>query len=84
MDAENDWLTQEIAMNEASQAVKQIGHLAAPGADGMHAFFIINVGIMTGKLIYNMIRAFLHRCHLLKELSNTYITLIPKEKTISR
>lgn len=38
---------------------------------------------MTGKLIYNVIRAFLRHGYLLKELNDSYITLIPKRKNLN-
>lgn len=36
-DAENDWLTREITIEEVRQVVKQIGPFKACAPDGMHA-----------------------------------------------
>lgn len=44
-DAENNWLTREITLEEVWQAVKRVDPLKAPGPDGMHAFFIRDAGV---------------------------------------
>lgn len=61
-------------------AVKQIGPLKASSARSMHVIFYKKYWNVIGKTIFNMIKAFVHHSHLLKEVNNTHITLTPEKK----
>lgn len=78
-DEDNSCLTQEITMEEVWRAVKQTGPLKALDPDSMHVcfFFYQKCWNITSYSALNMIKSFLHHCHLLKELNDTNITLTP-------
>lgn len=81
-DSENGWLTRDVIVNEIWAVFQHIGPFKAPGLDGMPASFYEKCWNVIAKSIFNVIRAFLHYGHLLKELNNTHNTLFLKWKTL--
>lgn len=79
-DEDNRRLTREPLVDELWFTVKQIRLLKASGLDDMHAIFYQKCWHVIAKSIFHMVNAYLHHGYLLKELNETYISLIPKKE----
>ena len=71
-----------VSNEEIEMAVFQLGSQKSPGPDGIPAFFYQELWSIVRSNIFNYVHAFFHSATLLKSLSQTYIALIPKTKTL--
>lgn len=78
-DEDNVWLNRDAADEEICQTVQQISPLKAPGLDDMHAIFDHKLRHIIGKNTCLMI---LKYGHLLKEINETHLTLIPEKEIL--
>ena len=63
-------------------AIFQLGPQKSPGPDRIPAFFYQELWSIVRPNSFNYVHAFFHSATLLKSLSQTYIALIPKTKTL--
>lgn len=77
---ENECLIREVTEEEILQEIKLISSLKTPTPVGMPIIFYQKRCNILGKNIYRMVKAFLHHGHLLREINNTHIPLIPKKE----
>lgn len=71
-------LTTEITDQEIRKVVKQLPALTAPGPDGSQSIFCKKCWPIVGKMVSDMIKAFLNSGQMLKEINKTYSALVPK------
>lgn len=71
-------LDREFNMEEIKEAAFQLGSWKAPGLDGIPAMLFHKCWDTMGQTIIQATLSFLRTCYILKELNNTFITLVPK------
>ncbi|KAF7112259.1 hypothetical protein RHSIM_Rhsim06G0236500 [Rhododendron simsii] len=76
--AMNLQLIRPVTASEVSEALKDMYPTKAPGVDVMTALFFQNYWDILGVDITEVVQGFFHSGHLLRNLNQTLITLIPK------
>ena len=80
----NSNLDDEVSYEEVKQALFSIHLDKAQGPDGFNAYFFHKVWHIVGDDLVAAIQSFFTSGHLLRELNNTAITLIPKSQNPTR
>lgn len=79
-DQDRESLDKPFVEKEVEEAVFQMGGLKAPGPDGFIAAFYQKNWNVVGREVSKVVLSFLHSGVMLKEINQTYITLIPKTR----
>ena len=78
----NSKLSSEFTHLEVKQAINQMAPLKAPGPDGMPPLFYQHYWNLIGDDISNTMLHYLNSATLPEHLNHTFITLIPKKKSL--
>ncbi|OMO82636.1 reverse transcriptase [Corchorus capsularis] len=77
----NEDMTKPISNEEVKMAAFDLGLHKAPGPDGYNGLFFQKFWSIVGDSVTRAVQSFFHRGHMLRELNQTNIVLIPKVKS---
>ncbi|XP_026459304.1 uncharacterized protein LOC113359963 [Papaver somniferum] len=79
-DEDNLALTRIPSNEEIHSTFKSMENWSAPGPEGFQAGFYKSQWDIVGEDVCLMVKRFFESMHILKQINNTYISLIPKKK----
>lgn len=77
-DSMNETLTKKLTLAELKNVVFCMGNNKAPGPDGYNSYFFKKAWPLIHSLLFEAVDSFFLNGKLLRQINNTFVTLIPK------